>query len=131
MNSITLFKGFLRRGPLGNEVGDPRLRPRFLLSLGEAVEEVGGDEATGGDIKTALFSGNHKLAIWNSGIGGLLRVFVSSSDRLAGSSLRQSLHSRARHGHEKNRNDGGPGCAAPAASRQHSFWRRTWLLGDN
>lgn len=63
MNGVSLFKGFLGRGPLGNEVGDERLRAGFLLSLGEAVEEVCGDEATGGDIETALFSGNHKLAI--------------------------------------------------------------------
>lgn len=28
-----------------------------------------------------------------------------------------------------SRNGEEPGCAAPAASRQHSFWRRTWLLG--
>lgn len=59
VNGVTLFKGVLRRGPLGDEVGNPRLRARFLLSLGEAVEEVCGGEAANGDVETALFSEKH------------------------------------------------------------------------
>jgi hypothetical protein len=55
------------------------------LRLGEAVEEVCGDEATGGDVEAALYSGNHKLAIRIRGIGGLLGLgFWSLQVRVGG-----------------------------------------------
>lgn len=62
-NGVTLFEDLLGRGPLGNEVGKERLGARFLLRLGEAVDEVCGGEATGGDVEAALFSGHQRLAI--------------------------------------------------------------------
>lgn len=86
VNGVTLFKCLLRRGPLGNEVGDERLRAGFLLRLGEAVDEVCGDEATGGDVEAALFIGNHMLAKFDFvaiGIGGLLGLW-SLSGRVGG-----------------------------------------------
>lgn len=61
-NGVTLFEDLLGRGPLGNEVGNERLGAGFLLRLGEAVDEVCGDDATGGDVEAALFSGNHNVS---------------------------------------------------------------------
>ena len=62
VNGVALFEGLFRWGPLGDEAGDPRLRAGFLLRLVVAVEGVCGNEATGGDIEAALYSGNDMLA---------------------------------------------------------------------
>ena len=54
VHSISLLKDLLRRGPLLNEAGDPRLRARLLGRLAQAVEDVARGEGAQGDIETAL-----------------------------------------------------------------------------
>ena len=55
MDGVALLKDFLRRGPLANEAGDPRLRAGFLVRLAEAVEDVCGCETTHSDVEAALY----------------------------------------------------------------------------
>lgn len=54
-NGISLFKNLLRRGPLLDEAGNPRLRSRLLGGLAQSVKDVGRGEGADGDVEATLY----------------------------------------------------------------------------
>lgn len=80
VHSISLLKDLLRRAPLLDEAGDPRLRTRLLGRFAQAVEDVAGGEGAQGDIETALYGastsrlapdtlGDQEIGIASGGVG--------------------------------------------------------------
>lgn len=62
-NGISLFKNLLRRGPLLDEAGNPRLRSRLLGGLAQSVKDVGRGEGADGDVEATLYRSQRSMLV--------------------------------------------------------------------
>jgi ribulose-5-phosphate 4-epimerase/fuculose-1-phosphate aldolase len=67
-DGIPLLPDTLRRGPLVDEAGYPRVRPRLLSRLGEAVQNVARGQSGEGDIETRLRQDQFIILNWSGPI---------------------------------------------------------------